>query len=278
VKSASTPLLIAGACPRETLPPADPMVFCSASFGTPYDSAAAIRFIHGVSGREVRLAMTGVDIPLSRLYVETGVEFAAQAGMQVVNRQIMPLAVTDFGPFASQVAQSDANWVWANGPWGAEIGPFESLQRLGWKGNYLLWAHQPAEEEFRRRKLDSLYGITSNALFVEDLPIHREIKAVAEKYGASYPVEQMAEGWVTAMAIEEALRTSESPVGPSQVQAALNKLDLDTRGLRGSRLTFTPENHFRPRIAYRVYHWDSQQDRIVIARDWEMVDVGAQAN
>lgn len=274
-RSAGTPLLIAGACPRETLPPADPLMFCAASYGTIYDSASAIQFIKRTATQDVNLGLIGVDIPLSRAYVESGEELAARAGMHVVSKQVMPLVVTDFSAFATQIAQSGANWAWAGAPWGAELGPYESLQKLGWTGNYLLWAHQQAEEEFRRRKADALYGLTANALFVEDLPIHREIRAAAEKYQASYPAEQLGEGWAIAMALEEAIKASLDPNSAVAVQAALNKLDVDTRGLRGSRLTFTPDNHFRTQISTRVYHWDSQLGRIVIVRDWDAVDVTA---
>jgi len=274
-RAAQTPLLMAGACPRETLPPADPLMFCSSSYGTSYDSAAAVRFIQAHATPEVKLGLIGVDIPVSRAYMDSGAEYANAAGMRVVTKQIMPLTVADFSPFATQVLQSDANWTWAGGPWGAEIGPFEALQKLGWNGNYVLYAHQPAEEEFRRRKVDTLYGVTSNALFAEDLPIHNEIRAAAQKYGATYPVEQLAEGWVTAMVLDEAIRMSDAPFGAAQLQAALNRLDLDTRGLRGTRLTFTPENHFRTQVSYRVYHWESHQQRIVIASDWDTADVAA---
>jgi branched-chain amino acid transport system substrate-binding protein len=276
-RSASTPLLIAGACPKETLPPADPLMFCSASFGTAYDSAAALRFIQDAATSQVKLGLLGVDIPLSRAYIDTSIQLAGPAGIQVVAQQVMPLTVTDFTPFATQIAQSGANWAWAGGPWGAEIGPFESLQKLGWTGNYLLYAHQAAEEDFRRRKVDTLYGITSNAMFFEDLPIHREIRAAAERYGSTYPAIELAEGWVTAMAVEEAFRTSGAPSSAAELQASLNRLDVDTRGLRGSRLTFTSDNHFRQTLAYKVYRWDTRQDRIVVARDWEPTDVTAKA-
>jgi ABC-type branched-subunit amino acid transport system substrate-binding protein len=272
-KAAATPVLIVGACPKETLPPAEPLVYCSASYGTTYDSAAAIRFIRSIATEEVRLGLVGVDVPVSRAYMDSGAAYGLAAGMKLATTQVMPLTVTDFTPFATQVAQSGTNWAWAGGPWGAEIGPFDALQKLGWRGNYMLWAHQPAEEEFRRRHSPNLYGLAANTLFAENLPIHNEIRIAAAKYGATYPAEQLAEGWVTAMALEETLRTTEAPGLGTQVQAALNTLDLDTRGLRGTRLTFTPENHFRTRTSYRVYHWDERQERIVALRDWETVDI-----
>jgi branched-chain amino acid transport system substrate-binding protein len=274
-RGTQTPLLIAAACPRETLPPADPLMFCSSSYCTSYDSAAAVRFIHSHATGEVKLGLIGVDIPVSRAYMDSGAEYANAAGLGVVTKQIMPLTVTDFSPFATQVVQADANWAWAGGPWGAEVGPFEALQKLAWTGNYVLYGLPPAEEEFRRRRVDALYGVSSNALFAEDLPIHNDIRAAAQKYGATYPVEQLAEGWVTAMVLEEAVRTSDAPFGAAQLRAALDRLDLDTHGLRGTRMTFTPENHFRTQVSYRVYHWDSHQQRIVIARDWDTTEVAA---
>lgn len=271
-RAAGTPLLIAGACPKEALPPADPLVFCATSYGTTYDSAAAIRFIKEVATEDVKLGLIGMDTPLSRAYMDSAEEYASQNGMQAVTKQIMPLTTIHFTPYATQVAQSGANWAFAGAPWGAEIGPFEALQKIGWTGNYLLWAHQPAEEELRRRKSDTLYGLAGNTLFVEDLPIHQEIRATAERYKTTYPVEQLAEGWVVAMVLDEVIKSAGTG-GPSEIQAALNRLDLDTQGLRGGRLTFTPENHYRSTVSYKLYRWDTQRNTIVAVRDWTSFDV-----
>ena len=78
-KAAGTPLLIAGACPPETLPPPDPLVFCSASFGTTYDAAAGKRYI-AAADPGARLALIGVDVPNSRAYTDASEQLAISAG------------------------------------------------------------------------------------------------------------------------------------------------------------------------------------------------------
>ena len=275
--AAATPLLIVGACPKETLPPAEPFVYCSAAYGTPYDSAAAIRFIEATAtAEEVRLGLVGVDIPVSRAYMDAGAEYGSAARMQVATRQIMPLTVTDFTPFATQVAQSGANWAWAGGPWGDEIGPFDALQKLGWRGSYLLWAHQPPKKSSAvdvRRTCTGWPRIRSLPRTCRSTPRSEPRRpAMARPTGRA-----TSRGLGYGHGARGDVRSVEAPGLAAQVQVALNKLDLDTRGLRGTRLTFTPENHFRTRISYRVYHWDNVQQRIVALRDSETVDVQPRA-
>jgi hypothetical protein len=115
-------------------------------------------------------------------------------------------------------------------------------------------------------------------MFAEQLPIHQEIRGVAAQYGTTYPVEQLGEGWVTAIVLHEVIRSSSEPLNAGHILAALNKLDVDTRGLRGSRVTFTPDNHFCTQASYKVYRWDAQTEQIVVVSDWDAVDVVPRAN
>jgi ABC-type branched-subunit amino acid transport system substrate-binding protein len=66
-KRAGVPLYFAGAvCPKETLPPADPLQFCSTAFGATLDSQAALAFIGKHSKEPVRLGLAAMAIPISR--------------------------------------------------------------------------------------------------------------------------------------------------------------------------------------------------------------------
>jgi branched-chain amino acid transport system substrate-binding protein len=272
-KSGGIPLLMASVCPKEALPPSDPLIFCTASFGVLYDSAFAVKFIKEEAIDAVKLGLVALDNPISRVGIDHAEKLAGDLGIQVVIKLVVPAAVTDYTPFAAQIQQAGANWVFAWAPWSPQIGPFEALQKLGWRGNYLLWAHQPAEEEFNRRKADNLYGLAGQSMFVEDLPIHKEIRAVAQKYKTTYPVEHLTEGWVAAMALEQALQRCGWPCSAREMQAALNTLDVDTKGLRGGKLTFTPDNHFRTKTYYKVYRWDTLRNTIITVRDWVGIDI-----
>jgi len=273
IRSAGVPLFIASVCPKEAFPPADPLIFCSSSFGALYDSAFAVQFIREAAREPVRLGLVAQDVPISRTSIDYAGERATEAGMQVVSKQVIPPTATDYTPFATQLQQAGANWVFAWAPWSTQIGPFDALQKLGWRGNYLLWAHQPAEEELTRRKSDALYALAGNALFAENLPIHQEIRAAVAKYKTTYPIEHMAEGWSAALALEQGLRNCGWPCGPRELRAAFNQLQVDMKGLRGGPLTFSSDNHYRTKVYFKVYRWDSQQNRIVTARDWAGLDV-----
>jgi ABC-type branched-subunit amino acid transport system substrate-binding protein len=272
-KQANTSLLIMSVCPREAFPPAEPHVFCSSSFGALYDSTFAMQFIRDAAREPVRLGLVALDVPVSRISIDHAERLMTEHGGQVVAKVVIPGNATDFTPFATQLQQAGANWVFAWAPWSTQIGPFEALQKLGWRGNYLLWAHQPAEEELARRRTDNLYALAGNALFVENLPAHQEIRQAAEKYKTTYPVEQMAEGWTAALVVEQALWGCGWPCDSATLQAVLSKLDVDMKGLRGGPLQFSADNHYRTKVYYKVYRWDPQQNRLVTVRDWGGLDV-----
>ena len=58
-----------------------------------------------------------------------------------------------------------------------------------------------------------------------------------------------------------------------KVTAAMEKLNLDTKGIRGGPLVWTKENHLRTKQYYRFYHYDADKKRVVRERDWLQVDV-----
>src|SRR5882724_11827453 len=74
------PLLFGGGvCPREAFPPASPLIFCSTSFGSKWDSRFALGFIkEQAGGRKVKVGFAAQDIPLSRIELEFGVFEALQ--------------------------------------------------------------------------------------------------------------------------------------------------------------------------------------------------------
>ena len=66
----------------------------------------------------------------------------------------------------------------------------------------------------------------------------------------------MTEGWIAGMVIEAALKGAGWPATPAKMQAAMQNLKVDTKGLRGGPIEWTKDNHFRTRQYYRVYSWD----------------------
>ena len=266
---ADVPLLFASsACPREVYPPAEANLFCSTAFAAQYDSEATLSLIEEISGTDVDLGLVAMEIPLSRGEIDQAEIMARERGMNPVAKTTLPPVTGDFTPYATSLQQAGAEWVYSWAPWVTQVRTFEALRRLGWQGNYAGWAHLEAEGELVRLSDEGFFAVGANSLFSEDLPVHQEIIAAAEEANSSYPAYQMAEGWIAGLVVEEALRSAGWPADGATIREAMNTLTVDTQGLRGGAIEWTPENHFRTTQYYRVYRWDDATGEIEIVRDW----------
>jgi ABC-type branched-subunit amino acid transport system substrate-binding protein len=273
-KRAGVPLLFAsGVCPKEVYPPADPLQFCTTAYASNYDSRATLGFIKETAKDPVRIGFAAMAIPLSRGEMDFAESQAPSLGMTVADKEVIPPPTPDYTPFATKLKDANTNWVFSWAPWVTQVRTLEALRRLGWGGSYIAWSHLEAEGELARLKDANFYVIGANSLFQDDLPIHREVADAAKKANASYPGNQMAEGWIAGMVIEAALKNAGWPADAAKVRAALETVKVDTKGLRGGPIEWTKDNHFRTRQYYRVYRWDAAKSAIVVVKDWMPYDV-----
>ena len=271
-KSAEVPLLFAsGVCPQSVYPPADPLQFCTTGYASHFDSQATLDFIKATAKGPVKIGFSAMAIPLSRGEMDYAMELSKKVGMEPVDQEVIPPPTADYTPFATKLKDAGPNWVYSWAPWVTQVRTLEALRRLDWKGDYIAWAHIEAEGELARLKDGSFYVIGANALFQDQLPIHKEIAEAAKKAKLTYPVEQLTEGWIAGMVVEAALKAAGWPATPEKVAAALSTLKVDTKGLRGGPIEWTKDNHFRTKLYYRVYKW--QGDKIARVQDWKVYDV-----
>jgi ABC-type branched-subunit amino acid transport system substrate-binding protein len=269
IRKAGMPLLFAGGvCPKEVFPPADKLQFCTTAFAADRDSEFAMHFVKEVENRAVKLGFAAMSIPLSRAGIDRAAEVAESLGMQTVDKENIPPPTPNYAPFATKLKDAGAEWVFSWAPWVTQIKTFEALRALGWQGKYLSYGHINAEEELARVKDDGFFVLGANALFQDDLPIHKEIRAAAKAGGAKFPATYMAEGWIAAMALEQVLSKVSWPPSRDKVIAAMNDIEIDLKGLRGGPLTWTADNHFRTAMYHRVYRWDSAKGSVVRVKDW----------
>ena len=273
-KRAQVPLYFAGSvCPKETFPPADPMLFCSTAFGANLDSQAALAFVKKSASEPVRLGLAAMAIPISRAEIDYAEGLSKTLGMTPVDKEITPPPTPDYTPFATKLKDANPNWVYSWAPWISQVRTFEALRRLGWSGRYITWAHLNAEDELGRLKDGGLYVIGTNALFEDNVPIHAEIRAVTYRANLKYPVTYLTEGFIAGLVIEGVLKNTPWPATPQKVLAAMNRLKVDLKGLRGGPLEWTKDNHFRTKQYYRVWHWDPSKNGVVRVQDWQAIDV-----
>ncbi|TAK47880.1 MAG: ABC transporter substrate-binding protein [Xanthobacteraceae bacterium] len=270
---AGIPLLFAAsACPKEVYPPANPLLFCTTAFASKFDSQATLDFITK-SGGNVSLGLVAMAIPISRSEIESAEGLATVKGMKVADKAIIPPPTPDYTPFATKLSAAGANWVYAWAPWVTQVRTFEGLRKIGWNGRYIAWAHLESESELARLKDPALYAIGANALFAQDLPVQREMQATAKAAGATYPASQMTEGWIAGMVLEAALGKAGPNADAKAIQAAMQSLSVDTKGLRGGPIEWTAANHFRTRQFYRIYRWAPTSSAIEVVQDWTAYDV-----
>jgi branched-chain amino acid transport system substrate-binding protein len=273
-KRANVPLLFMGAvCPKEVYPPADPLQFCTTAYAGGYDSRATLAFIKETAQEPVRIGFAAMAIPLSRGEIDYAEQHSKTMGMTPVDKEVIPPPTPDYTPFATKLKDANANWVFSWAPWVTQVKTFEALRRLGWQGDYITWAHIEAEAELARIKDPRLYVIGANSLFQDNLPIHKEIIEAAKQGSPRYPAEQLTEGWVGGLVLEAALKGAGWPADADKIRAAMEKVNVDSKGLRGGAIEWNKDNHFRTRQYYRVYRWDQSKSAIVQARDWVPYDV-----
>jgi ABC-type branched-subunit amino acid transport system substrate-binding protein len=273
-EATKVPLLFGGGvCPREAYPPASPLVFCSTSFGSKWDSRFALGFIkQQAAGKKVKVGFAAQDIPLSRIELEFAETLAREMGLDPIPVVVVPSAATDYTPFAQKLKDAGAEWVLSWALWHVELGVFEALQRLGWSGSYLLYAHQQTQDDLNRLKAPNLYAFGGNSLFVENLPIHAEIAGLV-KGQTQHPAHYMAEGWVSAMVLEAGLKACGWPCTREKLAGALATVKVDTRGLRGGSIEWSSDNHYRKTTYYKVHRWDPARNGIVVVGDWHRMDI-----
>src|SRR6185295_4617434 len=220
-KRAGVPVLFASSvCPKEVYPPADPLQFCTTAFASTYDSRATLAFVKEAAKEPVKIGFSAMAIPLSRAEMDFAEQQAPALGMTVVDKEVIPPPTPDYTPFATKLKDAGANWVFSWAPWVTQVRTLEALRRLDWKGDYIAWAHIEAEGELARLKDGTFYVIGANALFQDQLPIHKEIADAAKKANVQSPPQQMAEGWIAGMVVEAALKATGWPATPEKLAAA----------------------------------------------------------
>ena len=270
-KNANVPLLFAAVCPQSVYPPAEPLQFCTTGFASHYDSQATLDFVKSTAKGPVKMGFSAMAIPLSRGEIDYAEELSKKVGMTPVDKEVIPPATADYTPFATKLKDADPNWVFSWAPWVTQVRTLEALRKLDWQGDYIAWGHLEAESELKRLNDSKFYTINSNAMFQDGLPIQKQIEEAAKAAKSKYPADTMAEGWIAGMVIEAALKSAGWPGSPEKLQAAMENLNVDLKGLRGGPIVWTKDNHFRTHLYYRVYHWDGS--KIARVQDWKAYEV-----
>ena len=107
---------------------------------------------------------------------------------------------------------------------------------------------------------------------IETVPELKEIKKAMDKYGHQFPLSaEHAAGWTMGMLMESALKTAGWPCTRANLISALEKTNLDTRGLSGGPIRFTPTDHLGP-TWFKLYRWQDAKKALVPVGNWFKIE------
>jgi ABC-type branched-subunit amino acid transport system substrate-binding protein len=275
-----TPILLLGqaVCPGDAAgPQMNPYVFCVGSTSDPNTAGAwQVPLVKALAEKHhdpLKLALVAADIPISRQGIDNMEKIAKQLGIEVVDKQALPLRAADVGGAASRIIASGATYVTSWAPVTTAVQMLGALRRQGWEGWYIHNHSAEAEDTLRQLKDPKLVMSPEYAFAADKLPVFSKIEAAAKKYNVNVSVDQLSLGWASGMILEAALKKCGSTCTREKLVEALNGLSEKTDGIYPDAVAWTKSDHRRP-ASFTAYAWDPKTQSVKRITEWSRVKDG----
>jgi branched-chain amino acid transport system substrate-binding protein len=239
-----------------------------------YGSAKAIQ---GIKPRGSTVAITGFTTPGARFWRDLQEKWLKDMGYKLVYGEDIPTDTVDFSPWVNKIAKISPDIYYAIEGSTQVIPQIIGLEKMGYTKDIMIPDFTPEGDFIKgiKRLVGNgewvLWGGRWASIY-EDLPEMRRIKKTMEEFGHQYPLSaRHCQGWVVGRIIEDALIRAGWPCSRSGLIAALEKTNIDTRGLTGGPIRFTPTDHFGPSW-WKVYRWNAAKKALVSAIDWFKIE------
>ena len=224
-----------------------------------------------------KIACSAYDTPGGRFFSQWSSDWAKKLGLDVVYHEDVPPRTVDVTPWTSKVVKANPDiYTFAAG--GEIFIPVAtSLEKGGYKGD-LLFPDFVAEGDLTKgiKRLMSngewILWFCRYASAYEKLPEYDRIRQAMRSFGHQYPLSaRHAQGWTMGRLIEKALRQAGWPTTRERLITVLENIELDTRGLTGGPIRYTPNDHFGPSW-WKAYRWNASKQALVPIMKWFKVD------
>lgn len=229
-----------------------------------------------------KVAVTSFSTPGGRLVDDWTEAWCKKLSMNVVYRDEYPPTTQEFTPWLMKIAEGKPQVVTAT-VGGAIYIPFlRQMQKFGLGKTDLVVPDFVSEEDLVKgvKQLGKNGGDNviwfsryASALDVDRPSEFDNIEKAMKKYDHKYVLSSLhSMGWTLARLMESALKRAGWPCTRSDLLAALEKTELDTKGLTGGPIRFSATNHYGPSwwIAYR---WDSKRGKLKRITDWHKLEL-----
>jgi branched-chain amino acid transport system substrate-binding protein len=238
-------------------------------------ACAAAEIVRKTQPKGARVAVSSYAFPGGRISTDWMSELCEKMGYKVVYKEHIPPGTVDLSPWANKVAASKADVFW--GYFGSEVMfPLVlALEKAGYSKDIVfpdfVTERDVAKivEELKGKKVNLIwYGRYASVYEGKNIPKIQEIGSTMEKYNARYPISaRHLQGWVMGRLLEKSLRKAGWPCDRAGLIAALETTQIETDGLTGGPIHFTPTDHYGP-VWFKAYKCNATQKSLKPFLDW----------
>lgn len=238
---------------------------------------ASAKFLEKIKPKGSSVGITGFATPGARVWTNLTEKWCKEMGYNVVYRDDIPPGAVDLSPWVNKVAKLNPDsYITIVG---AELLVPESaaLEKLGYTREIIAPDFTPEGDFLKgiKRLVGGgewmIWGGRYTSIY-DDSPEIKNIKEAMDKFGHQFPLSSRhCHGWTIGRLMEQALSRAGWPCTRADLIAALEKTDLDTKGLTGGPIKFTPTDHYGP-TWWKAYRWDAKKKALVPVMDWFQIE------
>lgn len=235
-----------------------------------YGFAKVVEKLHP---KGAKVASSGYDTPGGRIWSDLAAQWMRKMGYDVVLHKDIPPGTVDCTAWVREtVATNPVIYTHAEG---GEIlfAIAPALEKMGWTKD-LLFPDFVTEGDL----VKTMERLMTNGEWIlwfgryasayDNVPEFNKIREAMKKYGNKFPLSaRHAQGWTMGRLLEAALGKAGWPCTRKDLIAALEKTEIDTLGLTGGPIKFTPTDHYG-QSWWKAYRWDSKKKALSPVMDW----------
>jgi branched-chain amino acid transport system substrate-binding protein len=205
-------------------------------------------------------------------------KWGKELGLEIVYRGEAPAGTIDLTPWAIKITQAKPDIYYHEAGLTEAIGIIPVLEKLGFNQT-VIGSMSFLESEFSKAAALSR-GIIKDFYMGDrymynykgiekDIPEYGRLMQAVKKYGIHgfSTGHNTVVGWIMGMIFEKACRKVGWPATRAALLGALETLEIDTRGLSGGPIHYSPTDHHGPSW-WRVFKWDFKANEFKPFTDW----------
>ena len=193
--------------------------------------------------------------------METWLKVAKDLGIDGILK-VVPVGTADLTPIASSFIEAKVDAIYFTGPGAMGTALFDAMDKLGWKGPFIIQAAEVELNLERMKKNENFYMWLHIIPFPMPLPEHQEIIDAAKKYGVTEIKSTLIYGWFAGKAVEQIYRKAGWPVNTEKLLRVMNNFQLERTPIMGN-LAWTAQDHAGS-LTLALFHWDQKKGQLAV--------------